>query len=83
MVNNPTTSVSGLTVGAGGINPASGTVINVNVTGLTLTGGTLFYGAGVPAGGLGANGDTYIRSDSGAGTAIYQKRAAAWVATAA
>jgi hypothetical protein len=46
-------------------------------------GGALFGGSGVPAAGLGANGDVYFRSDGGAGTTMYQKRAGAWVATAA
>lgn len=40
-------------------------------------------GTGVPAAGVGNNGDFYIRSDGGAGTCIYQKRAGVWVATGA
>jgi hypothetical protein len=38
---------------------------------------------GVPGAGLGANGDFAFRSDGGAGTCIYQKRAGSWVATGA
>lgn len=40
-------------------------------------------GSGVPAAALGANNDFYFRSDGAAGACIYQKRAGAWVATAA
>jgi hypothetical protein len=47
------------------------------------SGATLFSGAGAPASAQGANGDLYLRTDGGAGTTIYQKRAGAWVATAA
>lgn len=36
-----------------------------------------YAGTGVPSGG--ANGDIYFRSDGGAGTTIYQKRAGTWV----
>ena len=43
----------------------------------------LWSGSGVPAAGLGANGDIYFRSDGGAGTTMYQKRAGTWTATAA
>jgi len=43
----------------------------------------LRFGAGVPAVTLGVDGDFYLRTDGGAGTAIYQRRAGAWVATAA
>lgn len=43
----------------------------------------VYSGTGVPGAGLGANGDFYLRQDGGAGTCIYQKRAGAWVATAA
>lgn len=44
---------------------------------------SLYSGAGVPAAGLGANGDIYFNTTGGAGTTMYQKRAGAWVATAA
>lgn len=43
----------------------------------------LYANAGVPAVGIGANGDFYFRSDGVAGTRIYHKEAGAWVATAA
>jgi hypothetical protein len=54
-----------------------------NTTG--AVGGALFGGSGVPAAGLGANGDYYLRTDApgAAGTRIYVKSAGAWVATAA
>lgn len=44
---------------------------------------SLIIGSGVPASGVGANGDTYFRTDGAAGTFIYQKRAGAWVASSA
>ena len=49
------------------------------------TGGTctLFASLGVPAVGLGVNGDFCLRQDGSAGTCLYQKRAGAWVATGA
>lgn len=43
----------------------------------------LWTGTGVPSSANGVNGDLYFRSDGGAGTTLYQKRAGAWVATAA
>jgi hypothetical protein len=46
-------------------------------------GGALFGGSGIPAAGLGANGDVYFRTDGASGATIYQKRAGAWAATAA
>lgn len=59
----------------------------VSTTPASLAGGVqtnqIWYGTGVPANGSGQNGDLYIRADGGAGTTIYQKRAGAWVATAA
>jgi hypothetical protein len=36
-------------------------------------------GTGAPSNSFGANGDFYFRSDGGAGTSIYMKRAGAWV----
>lgn len=50
---------------------------------LSAGGPSMLSGTGAPAVGLGKNGDLYVRSDGGAGTVIYQKRAGAWVATAA
>lgn len=38
-----------------------------------------FVGTGAPAAGLGVNGNFYFRTDGGALTTIYQKRAGAWV----
>lgn len=48
-------------------------------------GGHLWSGSGVPAAGLGANGDYYFRTDTPGtvGQRIYVKSAGAWVATAA
>lgn len=43
------------------------------------TAAALWAGTGAPSNTNGANGDFYFRSDGGAGTAIYQKRAGAWV----
>lgn len=43
----------------------------------------LYAGTGVPNNANGANGDIYFRSDGGAGTTIYQRRAGTWVATGA
>lgn len=43
----------------------------------------IFAGTGVPNNANGNNGDFYFRSDGGAGTCIYQRRAGAWVATGA
>ncbi len=39
-------------------------------------------GAGVPAAGLGNNGDLYLNNTGGAGTRLYGKIAGAWVAIA-
>jgi hypothetical protein len=52
-----------------GVRPGDGTLGN---------GGRLHSGAGVPAGGLGDNGDYYFRSDGGVGTHIYFKSGGAW-----
>lgn len=43
----------------------------------------LHAGTGVPNNANGNNGDFYFRSDGGAGSCIYQKRAGAWAATGA
>lgn len=42
----------------------------------------ILNGAGVPAAGLGNNGDLYINNTGGAGTNLYGKRGGAWVAFA-
>ena len=42
----------------------------------------ILNGAGVPAAGLGNNGDLYINNTGGAGTHLYGKIAGAWVALA-
>lgn len=44
------------------------------------SGSQVHSGAGVPAGGLGANGDLYFRSDGTAATAIYYKASGSWTA---
>lgn len=41
--------------------------------------GTVYYLTGAPANGDGADGDLAIRTDGGALTTIYQRRAGAWV----
>jgi len=48
-----------------------------------LTSGGIYVGTGVPLNTSGNNGSFYFRSDGGAGTCLYQKRAGVWVATAA
>lgn len=52
-------------------------------TGLTVNGGTLFFGNGAPPAALGTGGDFYFRMDGVANTRIYHREAGAWVATAA
>lgn len=47
------------------------------------TAAAIYAGTGVPNNANGANGDFYFRSDGGAATCLYQKRAGAWVATGA
>lgn len=39
----------------------------------------MMAGTGAPGAGAGNNGDIYFRSDGGAGTTLYQRRAGAWV----
>jgi hypothetical protein len=51
--------------------------------GLSVNGGTLFFGAGAPPASLGSGGDFYFRMDGIANTRIYHREAGAWVATAA
>jgi len=70
-----TASVGGSLVAASGVSPGN--------SGLAGQPCTIFTGTGVPAAGLGANGDFFFRQDGAAGTCVYQKRAGAWVATAA
>lgn len=41
---------------------------------------TLYAVSGVPSNAIGSNGDVCFRKDGGVGTAMYQKRAAVWVA---
>jgi hypothetical protein len=75
-----------LDIGASGASrPRNGYFGSGIYTGNTTAtqGGALFGGSGVPAVGLGANGDVYFRTDGAAGATIYQKRAGAWAATAA
>lgn len=55
-----------------------GTALQFGVSGANQSG--LRSGTGVPAAGLGANGDFYFRLDGAVGAALYQKRAGAWVA---
>jgi hypothetical protein len=47
--------------------------------GSSQTASSMYAGSGAPSATDGANGDFYFRSDGVAGTAIYQKRAGAWV----
>lgn len=42
----------------------------------------ILYGAGVPSGASGSNGNFYFRSDGAAGTFIYHKSAGTWTAFA-
>lgn len=51
--------------------------------GVFQTVSNLYICTGVPNNANGANGDFALRSDGGAATCIYQKRAGAWVATGA
>jgi|SRR5215831_20099155 len=86
--------VGGGAAGTGLLNvSASGTITggsvatsgSVTVGNGAAQGPKLWGGSGVPAAGLGANGDYYFRTDAvaAAGTRIYVKSAGAWVATAA
>lgn len=45
-------------------------------------GGAVLNGSGVPAAGLGNNGDLYLNNTGGGGTRLYGKIAGAWVAVA-
>lgn len=51
--------------------------------GFPLGAGTVYFVNGVPNNAMGNNGDICFRFDGGAGTTMYQRRAAVWVATAA
>ena len=71
---------------------AANEVARVSTTGLQMTGklypatdagarqsaAAIYGGTGAPSNANGANGDIYIRSDGGAGTTIYQRRAGTW-----
>ena len=86
-----------INTGSGGplkfnINSAATASIDVNGNFLTLAGGqigwtggtVLLQGAGVPAAGLGANGNFYFNNTAATpATAVYQKQAGAWVAIGA
>lgn len=48
-------------------------------SGTKLVSSILTQGTGAPGAGLGSDGDFYFRTDGGALTTIYQKRAGAWV----
>jgi hypothetical protein len=69
-----------------GVMPTSGGTFTGPLTlnsSLTLGGGTtpfpkLWGGTGVPAAGLGANGDYFLRADGGATAHLYFKSAGAW-----
>jgi hypothetical protein len=41
--------------------------------------GTVYFVTGVPVNAVGINGDISFRTDGGAGTTIYQRRASVWV----
>ncbi len=47
-------------------------------TGSTQSDCRIYGGAGAPADANGQNGDIYLRSDGGAGTTVYQRRAGVW-----
>lgn len=77
------TATSGLSAGglvtAGSGLDVGGTLHPPQPTGAGQTAVSLYAGTGAPGAGNGANGDVFIRSDGGALTTIYQKRAGAWV----
>lgn len=54
---------------------ADGTVAG----GVSAPGMRVIAGTGAPVNANGTDGDFYLRSDGGAGTTIYQRRAGAWV----
>jgi hypothetical protein len=57
------------------------TTINSSITTLSAR-NQILNGAGVPAAGLGNNGDLFLNNTGGAGTRLYGKIAGAWVAIA-
>lgn len=67
------------------LNSTTGAAIFVNKifpgtdAGATQSASGLYAGTGAPNNANGGNGDVYIRSDGGALTTIYQRRAGAWV----
>lgn len=64
------------------VDPANGDVYSTGALRLNsaLAGGAFRTGAGVPAAGLGNNGDYFFRSDGGAGTHIYFRSGGVWAA---
>lgn len=67
----------------GGSPQGSAPLVPPLATGLAPGGGVapgchLFSGTGVPAAGLGANGDYYLRADGAASAHLYFKSAGAW-----
>lgn len=74
--NNIATNTSNITANTNSI-----TALALRVTALEARNQVL-NGAGVPAVGLGNNGDLYINNTGGAGTNLYAKRGGAWVAFA-
>lgn len=73
-----------LVAGVGGVLTASigsicGKLFPRTDAGAQQTAAGLLGGTGAPNNANGNNGDFYFRSDGGAGTAIYQKRAGSWV----
>lgn len=55
-------------------------IIGQKPLGFPLGVGNVYFVSGVPSNAVGINGDIAFRKDGGVGTAIYQKRAAVWVA---
>lgn len=55
-------------------------IVGQKPLGFPLGVGTVYFVNGVPSNAVGNNGDIALRKDGGVGTAIYQKRAAVWVA---
>lgn len=62
-------------------NTAAITALALRVTAVEAR-NQILNGAGVPAVGLGSNGDLYINNTGAAGTNLYAKRGGAWVAFA-
>ncbi len=70
------TGTNALTIGAASI---VGKVYPATDAGASQTAAGLYAGTGAPNNANGADGDLYFRSDGGALTTIYQRRAGAWV----